>query len=145
MLGPIEIVVIAFPGSHFKGEIIPVLSDLVDTGTITIVDGLLALKDEDGTIDFVEIEELGGDSDAAALASVLDHSEGLLSNDDVQELLAELAPGSSAAVLVFEHTWVKPLRDAIINADGILLERVQVPGVAVEIVLAALAELPEEA
>ena len=48
-------------------------------------------------------------------------------------------------MLVFEHTWVKPFRDAIINADGVLLQRVQVPGVAVEIVLAALAELPEEA
>ena len=144
MLGPIEIVVIAFPGSHFKGEIIPVLADLVDTGTITIVDGLLAVKDADGSIDFVEIDELGGDPDAAALSAVLDRSEGLLSNEDIQELLIELEPGSSAAVLVFEHTWVKPFRDAIINADGVLLQRVQVPGVAVEIVLAALAELPDE-
>ncbi|TFB51524.1 DUF6325 family protein [Cryobacterium tagatosivorans] len=140
MLGPIEIVVIAFPGNQFKGEILPAISDLVDSDTISIVDALFVRKDADGAVEYTEFEELGENADAAFLTEVIDHIEGLISDEDVDELAEGLENDSSAAVLAFEHTWVKPLRDAIVGAGGALLESVRIPGVVVEEVLAALVD-----
>ena len=140
MLGPIEILVIAFPGNRFTGEIMPALNDLVDSETISIVDGLFVTKDAQGAIAYSEFEELGTNEDASALTDVIDMINGLLSDDDVQELAADLDNNSSAAILVFEHTWIKPLRDAIVNSGGVLVDTVRIPGQVVEEVLEALAE-----
>lgn len=140
MLGPIEIVVIAFPGNKFSGEIVPALTALVAGDTISIIDGLFVMKDSDGAISYAEFDELGTNDDAAALTDVIERIEGLLSDEDVEELSADLENNSSAAILIFEHTWVKPLRDAIANAGGVLLESVRVPGAVVEEVLGSLAQ-----
>jgi uncharacterized membrane protein len=140
MLGPIEIVVIAFPRNQFKGEILPAIGDLVDSDTISIVDALFVQKDADGIVEYTEFEELGENADAAFLTEVIDRIEGLISDEDVAELAENLENDSSAAVLVFEHTWVKPLRDAIVGAGGVLLEGVRIPGAVVDEVLAALVD-----
>jgi hypothetical protein len=142
-LGPIEVLVISFPGNQFSGEIIPELERLVGNDTISIIDGLLVRKDADGEVTFVEFEELGGDADAERLASVMDQLESLISDEDVQELAAALEPDSSEAILVFEHTWAKPLRDAIVASGGVLADNFRVPGMVVEELLAELAELAE--
>ena len=140
MLGPIEIVVIAFPRNQFTGEILPAIGELVDSDTISIVDALFVQKDADGAVEYTEFEELSENSDAAFLTEVIDRIEGLISDDDVQELAENLENDSSAAILVFENTWVKPLRDAIVGAGGVLLESVRIPGAVVEEVLAALVD-----
>jgi hypothetical protein len=142
-LGPIEVLVISFPGNQFSGEIIPELERLVDNDTISIIDGLLVRKDADGEVTFVEFEELGGNADAQRLASVMDQLESLISDEDVQELAAALDPDSSEAILVFEHTWAKPLRDAIVASGGVLADNFRVPGMVVDELLAELAELAE--
>jgi hypothetical protein len=140
-LGPIEVLVVSFPGNKFSGGILPELQRLVDNDTITIIDGLLVRKDDDGSITFTEFEEVGGDPDAEALAEVMDQLESLISDEDVEELASALAPGSSEAILVFEHTWAKPLRNAIVDSGGILANNFRVPGLVVEELLAELAEL----
>jgi uncharacterized membrane protein len=142
-LGPIEVLVISFPGNQFSGEIIPELERLVDNDTISIIDGLLVRKDADGEVTFVEFEELGGNADAQRLASVMDQLESLISDEDVQELAAALEPDSSEAILVFEHTWAKPLRDAIVASGGVLADNFRVPGMVVDELLAELAELTD--
>ena len=142
-LGPIEVLVISFPGNQFNGAIIPELERLVDNDTISIIDGVLVQKDADGEVTFTEFEELGGNADAARLANVMDQLESLISDDDVQELAASLEPGSSEAILVFEHTWAKPLRDAIIESGGLLANNFRVPGMVVDELLAELAELAD--
>lgn len=142
-LGPIEVLVVSFPGNKFSGEIIPELQRLVDNDTITIVDGLLVRKDADGTVTFTEFEELGGDPDAEALANVMNQLESLISEDDINELADSLEPDSSEAILVFEHTWSKPLRDAIVSSGGVLANNFRVPGLVVEELLAELAELAD--
>ena len=142
-LGPIEVLVISFPGNQFSGEIIPELERLVDNDTISIIDGLLVRKDADGEVTFVEFEELGGNADAQRLASVMDQLESLISDEDVQELAAALEPDSSEAILVFEHTWAKPLRDAIVSSGGVLADNFRVPGMVVDELLAELAELAD--
>lgn len=142
-LGPIEVLVVSFPGNQFSGGIIPELERLVGNDTISIIDGLLVQKDAAGEVTYTEFEELGANSDAARLAGVMDQLESLISDEDVQELAAALEPDSAEAILVFEHTWAKPLRDAIVESGGVLADNFRVPGMVVDELLAELAELDD--
>lgn len=135
-LGPIEVVVLAFPENRFTGEILPELERLVESDTISIVDGVFARKDADGSTTFVEFDSLE-DDEFAALGGVLERVEGLVSDEDVDELTATLPPDSSAAVLVFEHTWAIPLRDAIVRGGGELVANLRIPASVVEEVIAS--------
>lgn len=140
-MGPVEVIVLAFPGNKFNGSIVPELARLVDDRTITIIDGLFAVKDTDGTCTFVEIDELGdADSEATKLARLVDRLDELISDEDVEELMADIEPGSSGAILVFEHTWAKGLKDAIVSSGGVLTGQIRVPPEVVEEVRSALAE-----
>jgi hypothetical protein len=137
-MAPVEVIVVAFPGSAFNGAILPELRRLVDTSTITIVDGLFVRKDEAGALSWYELAEVD-----AALGGLLQRVEGLISADDVTELAADLEPGSAAAVLAFEHTWMRPLRDAVAGSGGVLLADIQVPGSVVEEILATVPDEEE--
>ena len=137
-IGPIEVLVIAFPENRFTGEIIPELQRLVEGGTIAIVDGLFVTKDAGGVTAFVEFAEVGLDDDVAALAGLMDRVEGLVSDEDVDALTGAIAPGSSAAILVFEHTWAKPFRDAVVGAGGVLAANLRIPGAVVDEILAGV-------
>jgi uncharacterized membrane protein len=137
-LAPVEVVVVAFPGNRFSGKILPELQRLLDAGTISIVDGLFLRKDENGDVTFVEVDEAGVDEGVAALAALFDRFDEMISDEDIEELSAALDPNSSAAVLVFEHTWVRPLRDAIVESGGVLAENFRVPPEVVAEVMAAL-------
>lgn len=139
-LGPIEVLVVGFPGNQFNGEILPELERLVEAQTISIVDGLLLLKDADGDVEFIEFGEDDANPDAARLAALMDQVDSLISDEDVDELAATLEPNTSAAMLVFEHTWAKPFRDAIVASGGVLAANFRVPGLVVEELLAELAE-----
>lgn len=140
-LGPIEVMVVGFPGNRFNGEILPELEHLVSAGTVSVVDGVFVSKDGDGEVQFLEFDELDANDDAARLAAVIDRIDALVSDDDVNELAAGLEPESSAAILVFEHTWAKPLRDAVVASGGVLAADFRVPGIAVDQLLTELAEL----
>ena len=143
-LAPIELLVIGFPGNEFTGGILPELETLVENGVITVVDALLILKDEDGNVDFLELDQIDAGEDIAALGRFLIEGNGLLSDEDVEEFATALEPGSSAAALVFEHTWFKPLRDEILDSGGILLANMRVPGLVVDEVLSLVEELEGE-
>lgn len=137
-LGPIEVLLLGFPGNKFNGEILPELERLVQADTISIVDCLVLQKDGDGEVTFVEVDEIGDDDDAARLAGLMDQLDDLISDEDVAELARGLEPESTAALLVFEHTWVKRLRDAVVASDGVLAANFRVPGLAVEELLKEL-------
>ena len=140
-LGPVEVLVLAFPGSQFNGAILPELERLTTEGIITVIDGVFVTRDLEGDIAFVEFGELGENHDAARLAAVLDQVESLLSDEDVLELAADLAPGDSEAILVFEHTWAKPFRDAIVESGGVLTGEMRLSGLVVDELLDELAAL----
>ena len=142
-LGPIEILVIEFPGSQFTGEIVPELEKLIANDTISVIDGLLVKKDANGEVTFVEFDELGINDDASRLAGVVDQLDALISDEDVEEWAAALAPGNSEAILVFEHTWAKPFRDAVVRSGGILGANIRLGGDVVEELLAELSELSD--
>ena len=137
-LGPIEVVMIAFPENKFTGAIIPEITRLIEQNTISVVDALLVSKTADGDTVFVEFDELGLDDDVKALGDLFDESNALISDDDVREFAAGLDPNSSAALLVFEHTWAKPLRDAIVDAGGVMALNFRVPGAVVNEIVAEL-------
>lgn len=137
-LGPIEVLEIGFPGNRFNGEILPELERLIEAGTIALIDALFVVKEADGEIEFLEFDQIDANEDAARLAALVDQLDDLISDDDVAELAAGLDPDSSAAILVFEHTWAKPLRDAIVDSGGVLAANFRVPGLVVDEVLAEL-------
>ena len=123
-LGPVELLVVKFPGNHFKGEIMPALKELVDSDTIGIIDIMLAVTDEDGNVSAVEISD---DSDAySVLAPVVKDIQGLLTPADIETLGRQLGPNSTAAVMLFENKWATRFRDAVLGADGqiLMLERI---------------------
>jgi len=138
--GPVEIVTIGFENGTFDGSILDELSRVVANGTITLIDGVFVHKTGEHSFDIAELSE---DPAAHALVGVAARVDGLLSEDDVDTVAADLAVGSAAAVLVFEHSWIIPVRDAIANAGGVLIDSVRVPGPAVDELVAELAELEE--
>ncbi len=140
-LGPIEVLVVGFPGNQFNGEILPELERLVNDSIISVVDGLLLTKDTDGDVFFVEFDEEDANDDAARLAALMNQVESLISDDDVMELAESLDPDSSAAILVFEHTWAKPFRDAVVGSGGVLAANFRVPGLVVDELLSELATI----
>ncbi len=143
-LAPIELLVIGFPDNDFSGGILPELETLVENGVITVVDALLIVKEDDGTVDFLELDQIDAGLEIAALNNLLVEGNGLLGDEDVADFAEALPPGSSAAALVFEHTWFKPLRDELVDSGGVLLANMRVPGLVVDEVLLAVAELEAE-
>ncbi len=143
-LGPIQLLTIAFDGNHFKGEILPELDRLKHEGIIRIVDLLLIRKDEDGRVmkwtgsdlDWDEATAFGSyigalaGFDAAgpagvergAIAGAAELADGHLFDEDDAFRLTQALPNSmSAALVLIEHLWAKPLREALERADGIEL------------------------
>jgi len=131
-LGPIEVLLVGFPGNQFKGEIIPEIQRLINDDIISLIDALLLRKDDNGEVIFSEFDEEGGNEDAARLAGLIDRFDDLISDEDVDSLAEGLEPNSSAAILVFEHTWAKGLRDAIAGAGGVLAAQFRIPGLAID-------------
>jgi Family of unknown function (DUF6325) len=135
-LGPVELLVIKFPGNEFKGEIAPALRELVENGTIRIIDLLFIRKDADGTVTANELMDL-----APGLYELFDplvsDIEGLLADNDVQALAGALENNSSAGVLLFENVWATRFRDAVLNANGQLVLAERIPRSVIEAVTAA--------
>jgi uncharacterized membrane protein len=135
-IGPVEYMAVSFPGNKFKGEIAPALKELVDSGTVRIIDLAFVTKDADGNVLAMEVEEL--DSDAGKAFAALQAEIGDLVNaDDLQAVGEVLEPNSSAAVLVWEDVWAAKLAKAIRDADGVLLDLERVPHEVVQAALAA--------
>ena len=135
-IGPVEYMAVSFPGNKFKGEIVPALKELVDSGTVRIIDLAFVMKDGDGNIAAIEVEEL--DSDAGKAFAALQAEIGDLVNaDDLQAVGEVLEPNSSAAVLVWEDVWAAKLAKAIRDAGGVLLDLERVPHEVVQAALAA--------
>jgi hypothetical protein len=131
--GPIDYILVEWPGRQPNGEVAPHLVDLVDRGLIRILDLVFVAKDEDGTVRGLEISEVGGE--VAELSIFEGASSGLLSEEDIDEAGGVMEPGTSAALLVFENTWAAPFATAVRRSGGQLAASGRIP---VQAVLAAL-------
>ena len=116
--GSVELAVIAFPGSKFKGEIVPALADLVDNGVVEILDLVVVSKGDEGDVLALEISEI---EDGGMFDELEGEAGGLLSEEDLVAAGEVLEPGSTAAVIVWENTWARKLITAIRDAGGELV------------------------
>jgi hypothetical protein len=133
-LGPVDWIVVEFPGSKFNGEIAPAIADLVKAGLIRVLDLLVLKKDGDGTLEAFELSDLD-ESEIGGLASHEAELAMLLSEDDVNAVAAAIEPGSSAAVLVWENMWAAPFGSAVRRAGGQLVASGRIP---IQAMLAAI-------
>ena len=132
-MGPIDYLLVEWPGPQPTGEAAPHLIDLVDRGLIRILDLVFLHKDEDGSLVRLEISDLG--DQVEAFADFEGASSGLLSDEDTDEAGNALEPGTSAALLVYENRWAAPFASALRRSGGQLVATGRIP---IQSVLAAL-------
>jgi hypothetical protein len=120
-LGPIDIVVIAFPaGAPMTGDAVPIFVDLVERGIIRVLDVLFVRQNEDGTVSGFEASDLDGDS-IGDLKVFEGASSGLLGEDDVESVGETLEPGTAAVMIVYENRWAAPFAAAVRRNGGVLV------------------------
>jgi uncharacterized membrane protein len=141
-IGPVQLVVLGFTHPDFHGEVIEELERLRESDTVRVIDALAVYKDADGDLEVEHLSNLTQDEaielgskigaliglgiegeegiEAGALLGAEAAAEGeqLLSVEDAWDVLAEIPNDSAAALLLLEHHWAVPLRDAIARAGG---------------------------
>jgi hypothetical protein len=125
-LGPVDWIVVEFPGSRFNGQIAPALLDLVQRDLIRVLDLVVLKKDDDGTLEAFELSDLD-EGEIGELRAYESELAMLLSEEDVTSLAAAIEPGSSAAVLVWENTWAAPFGSAVRRSGGQLVASGRIP------------------
>ncbi|MER8187868.1 DUF6325 family protein [Kitasatospora sp. NPDC094015] len=135
-MGPVEYVVIAFPGNRFNGEIAPELQRLVQNGTVRILDLTFIKKDATGAVSYLELEALEPD-EAIVFRDIDGEIDGLFSEEDLAQIAEALVPDSSAALLIWENSWAAAVAGAVRRAGGVLLEHERIPAPVVEQALEA--------
>jgi len=125
-MGPVDYMIVAFPGNGFRGEIAPALADLVEAGTIRIIDLAFVGKDEEGEILAFELNDLAPDvREGFEKAGV--EVNGLFNEDDLMAAGEELEPNTSAALLVWENVWARAVAQKMRDAGGVLLDFERLP------------------
>jgi hypothetical protein len=125
-LGPVDYVVVEFPAgaSNFTGEMAKELLALVDAGTIRVIDVLILTKNEDGSVDAMELSDI---ENLGPLQKVEAELAELLTADDVVHLAAAMDPGSTAGVLIWENLWAAPFASAARRSGGQLIANGRIP------------------
>ncbi len=134
-LGPVELLMIKFPGSQFTGDLIPAMAELVENGTVHIVDLLFITKDEQGAVRIFELTDLAPDL-LGRFEPLASEITPMLNEDDAHELAATLENGSSAGIMMFENTWALRFAQAVRDAKGEVLLNERIPHSVIEQVLA---------
>ncbi len=135
-LGPIDYLVVEFPGNKFNGEVLPALTDLIARGLVRILDLAYVSKDADGNVVILELEDLAGE--VGVLAGLSAFLCDLVSEEDLIAAAAVLQPNSSAAVLIWENTWAAPFTAALRGSGAEVISTGRLAGMDV---LGALEEL----
>jgi Family of unknown function (DUF6325) len=132
-MGPIDYILVEWPGRRPDGELAPHLLDLVDRGLIRILDLAFIEKDEAGNVAALEIADIGGE--VVELAVFEGASSGLLGEEEIADAAGALEPGTAAALLVYENVWAAPFASAVRRSGGQLVAGGRIP---VQALLAAL-------
>ena len=123
-IGPVEYVIVGFPGNNFSGAIAPALAELIETNTIRILDLIFVAKDADGETAAIEFDELEA---LAAFGELEGEVGGLITADDIAHAAASLEPSSSAALLIWEDVWASEFASAVRESGGVLVEGAENP------------------
>ena len=125
-IGPVDYAIVAFPGNRFRGEVAPALADLVENGTIRIIDVTFVGKNADGDAVAMELTELDPDVQEA-LEKLGVAVGGLFNEDDLMTAAEDLEPNSSAMLIVWENVWARKVTQALRDAGGELLDFDRLP------------------
>jgi hypothetical protein len=131
--GPVDIYIIGFPGNKFSGRIAPAILELVENGTIRVLDLLFVTKDADGTVTTLAAADI--DQEGAAYMSIDVTAPGALGPEDAEEVSDDLPANSSALLIAFENTWVAKVVAALQDADAVMIDSIRIPA---DVVTAAL-------
>src|SRR4051812_16560858 len=125
-IGPVDYLIVSFPGNNFRGEIGPALAELAEAGTIRIIDVAFVGKNEDGDTVAMELTELDPDVQAGLERAGVEVG-GLFNEDDLQDAADALEPNTSAALLVWENVWAAKTAQAMRDAGGQLVAFERLP------------------
>ena len=125
-IGPVDYMIVAFPGNDFRGDIVPAIAELVEAGTVRIIDLAFVSKNEAGETVALELLELAPDVQEA-FGTLGIEVTGLFNEDDLQGAAEALEPNSSAALLVWENVWARKTAQAIRDAGGVLVDFERIP------------------
>ena len=120
MRGPIDYIVVGFEGNKFDGSILKAIADAVDSGVIDLVALAAISKDKDGNVTVLDIANLG-DAYAVEFATKYKPSGDAVDQEDIDEVADLLENNTSAGLLIIEQLWAKPLKEALIKANGVLV------------------------
>jgi hypothetical protein len=126
-IGPVDYLIVAFPGNQFRGEIAPAIADLVEAGTIRVIDIAFVGKSSEGDVVSFELSDLDPEVRAGLENAGLATEGGLLNEEDLMSVAEGLEPNSSAALLVWENLWAARVAQAMRNAGGILVDFQRIP------------------
>jgi hypothetical protein len=130
-IGPVDYLIVAFPGSEFRGEIAPAIANLVEAGTIRIIDLAFVTKDEAGDVAALELTDIDPEV-RSGFEELGVEINGLFNEDDLMAAAEELDPNSSAALLVWENVWARETAQAIRDAGGEIYDFARLPHEVVE-------------
>jgi uncharacterized membrane protein len=142
-IGPLEYVVLGFENHQFADEVLPQLNAIQESGLIRAVDLVFVGKETDGTVAVQEVSDLS-EEELSAYEDLADDLAGLLTAEDIEHLARQIPVGTSAVVVLFEHTWTRRLADAVRRAGGVFFAGGMVAPEALEKVSAELAAAKEE-
>jgi hypothetical protein len=131
-VGPVDVYIIGFPENKFTGRIAPAIMELVDNGTIRVLDLLFVTKDADGVMTSLQAADL--DEEGAAFVSIDVARPGALGPEDADEVSDDLPANSSALLIAFENAWAGKLVDALQAANAVVIDSIRIP---VDVVTAA--------
>jgi hypothetical protein len=133
-VGPVAFLFLTFPGDRADPAVIESFREVVEQGTVTILDLVFLAKSEDGTLRQVEVDE---ELDNVGLAALSIEAKALISDEDLDVVRESLEPGTSAVALVYEQTWARKLAAASRQAGGEVALHLHIPREVVETAIAA--------
>ena len=135
VIGPIDYLVLQLPTDNRDGSIAAALLELVESGTVTILDLMIVEKAQDGSVRGIDLDAIDGELTAFAGAR-----SGLLGTDERDEAGSVLDPGTTAAVLVYENSWARNFVSAARNAGAELVASARIPADVLNGAIDALGE-----
>ena len=126
VMGPVDYLMVRFPGNKFSGKIAPELTRLEKKGIIRVIDLVFIMRDENGKLVIAETENLGGEV-GAAFNELSKNTREWFSEGDIEVIAATLPNNSSAALLLFENVWAIQFKEALLDANAELIDMGRIP------------------
>lgn len=126
VMGPVDFLIVQFPGNKFSGKIAPELLNLEKKDIIRIIDLVLVIKDTEGKVTFLEAKNLEGEA-GAAYRELAKHTQEWFSEADIEAFSTSLPRNSSAGLLLFENVWAIKFKEALLESDARLVDMGRIP------------------